>query len=231
MGAPRPQDWSCAVLTARRAHNPGNPGFESCLCHVLAVCLCPSLGSSFLIQRGNNDNPPVSSLGISVLSYVMCSSITCPPRGQASPGASGTALGPGPEDIGHRGELGARDLLSPPGPHSTLGARPSAESPCCPRVPCRESPPAGQKTPDSGHVSQEPRSENSSTQSSPEMPTTKNRLGLGAHPPLILSSPCPDLGLPRGIDSTTLGCQGELGTFSDHPLTHTHLQVPCKALE
>uniref|UniRef100_A0A1D5R9E0 RAP1 GTPase activating protein n=1 Tax=Macaca mulatta TaxID=9544 RepID=A0A1D5R9E0_MACMU len=39
----------------------------------------------------------------------------------------------------------------------------------------RESPPAGQKTPDSGHVSQEPKSENSSTQSSPEMPTTKNR--------------------------------------------------------
>uniref|UniRef100_G1TTL4 RAP1 GTPase activating protein n=1 Tax=Oryctolagus cuniculus TaxID=9986 RepID=G1TTL4_RABIT len=38
-----------------------------------------------------------------------------------------------------------------------------------------ESPPAGQKTPDSGHVSQEPKSENSSTQSSPEMPTTKNR--------------------------------------------------------
>ncbi|XP_036888642.1 rap1 GTPase-activating protein 1 isoform X2 [Sturnira hondurensis] len=38
----------------------------------------------------------------------------------------------------------------------------------------RESPPAGQKTPDSGHVSQEPKSENSSTQSSPEMPTTKN---------------------------------------------------------
>uniref|UniRef100_A0A2K5YMI3 RAP1 GTPase activating protein n=1 Tax=Mandrillus leucophaeus TaxID=9568 RepID=A0A2K5YMI3_MANLE len=44
----------------------------------------------------------------------------------------------------------------------------------------RESPPAGQKTPDSGHVSQEPKSENSSTQSSPEMPTTKNRLGLRA---------------------------------------------------
>ncbi|XP_037684181.1 rap1 GTPase-activating protein 1 isoform X2 [Choloepus didactylus] len=39
----------------------------------------------------------------------------------------------------------------------------------------KESPPAGQKTPDSGHVSQEPKSENSSTQSSPEMPTTKNR--------------------------------------------------------
>uniref|UniRef100_A0A452UGV7 RAP1 GTPase activating protein n=1 Tax=Ursus maritimus TaxID=29073 RepID=A0A452UGV7_URSMA len=39
----------------------------------------------------------------------------------------------------------------------------------------RESPPAGQKTPDSGHASQEPKSENSSTQSSPEMPTTKNR--------------------------------------------------------
>ncbi|XP_027697285.1 rap1 GTPase-activating protein 1 isoform X3 [Vombatus ursinus] len=53
--------------------------------------------------------------------------------------------------------------------------RPDAESPRCPRVPRRESPPAGQKTPDSGHVSQEPKSENSSNQSSPEMPTTKNR--------------------------------------------------------
>ncbi|XP_068935337.1 rap1 GTPase-activating protein 1 isoform X1 [Petaurus breviceps papuanus] len=53
--------------------------------------------------------------------------------------------------------------------------RPDTESPRCPRVPRRESPPAGQKTPDSGHVSQEPKSENSSNQSSPEMPTTKNR--------------------------------------------------------
>ncbi|XP_023384903.1 rap1 GTPase-activating protein 1 isoform X2 [Pteropus vampyrus] len=44
----------------------------------------------------------------------------------------------------------------------------------------RESPPAGQKTPDSGHVSQEPKSENSSTQSSPEMPTTKNRAEAAA---------------------------------------------------
>nr|XP_020032692.1 rap1 GTPase-activating protein 1 isoform X2 [Castor canadensis] len=44
----------------------------------------------------------------------------------------------------------------------------------------RESPPAGQKTPDSGHVSQEPKSENSSTQSSPEMPTTKNRVDTAA---------------------------------------------------
>uniref|UniRef100_A0A8C9GPU7 RAP1 GTPase activating protein n=1 Tax=Piliocolobus tephrosceles TaxID=591936 RepID=A0A8C9GPU7_9PRIM len=44
----------------------------------------------------------------------------------------------------------------------------------------RESPPAGQKTPDSGHVSQEPKSENSSTQSSPEMPTTKNRAETAA---------------------------------------------------
>ncbi|XP_016048556.1 rap1 GTPase-activating protein 1 isoform X2 [Erinaceus europaeus] len=39
----------------------------------------------------------------------------------------------------------------------------------------RESPPAGQKTPDNGHASQEPKSETSSAQSSPEMPTTKNR--------------------------------------------------------
>uniref|UniRef100_A0A7N5K215 RAP1 GTPase activating protein n=1 Tax=Ailuropoda melanoleuca TaxID=9646 RepID=A0A7N5K215_AILME len=44
----------------------------------------------------------------------------------------------------------------------------------------RESPPAGQKTPDSGHASQEPKSENSSTQSSPEMPTTKNRAETAA---------------------------------------------------
>ncbi|XP_067826564.1 rap1 GTPase-activating protein 1 isoform X11 [Heptranchias perlo] len=39
----------------------------------------------------------------------------------------------------------------------------------------RESTSSTQKTPDSGHVSQEPKSENSSNQSSPEMPTTKNR--------------------------------------------------------
>lgn len=75
----------------------------------------------------------------------------------------------------------AHDLLSSPGPHSALILpRPGAESPRY-HVPHRESPPAGQKTPDSGHVSQEPKSENSSTQSSPEMPTTKNRLGLRAH--------------------------------------------------
>ncbi|XP_038602150.1 rap1 GTPase-activating protein 1 isoform X4 [Tachyglossus aculeatus] len=56
--------------------------------------------------------------------------------------------------------------------------RPGMESPRCPRGPRRESPPAGQKTPDSGHVSQEPKSEDSSNQSSPEMPTTKNRAEL-----------------------------------------------------
>ncbi|XP_036770488.2 rap1 GTPase-activating protein 1 isoform X14 [Manis pentadactyla] len=50
----------------------------------------------------------------------------------------------------------------------------------------RESPPAGQKTPDSGHVSQEPRSENSSTQSSPEMPTTKNRAETAAQSAEVL---------------------------------------------
>ncbi|XP_048374963.1 rap1 GTPase-activating protein 1 isoform X3 [Sphaerodactylus townsendi] len=38
----------------------------------------------------------------------------------------------------------------------------------------RESPTGTQKTPDSGHVSQDPKSEDSSNQSSPEMPTTKN---------------------------------------------------------
>ncbi|XP_067328793.1 rap1 GTPase-activating protein 1 isoform X3 [Anolis sagrei] len=39
----------------------------------------------------------------------------------------------------------------------------------------RESPTGPEKTPDSGHVSQDPKSEDSSNQSSPEMPTTKNR--------------------------------------------------------
>ncbi|XP_043532276.1 rap1 GTPase-activating protein 1 isoform X10 [Chiloscyllium plagiosum] len=39
----------------------------------------------------------------------------------------------------------------------------------------RESTSSTQKTPDSGHVSQEPKSDNSSNQSSPEIPTTKNR--------------------------------------------------------
>ncbi|KAM4651631.1 rap1 GTPase-activating protein 1 isoform 2-T2 [Discoglossus pictus] len=40
----------------------------------------------------------------------------------------------------------------------------------------RESPTGPQRTPDSGNVSQEPKSENSSNHSSPEMPTTKNRI-------------------------------------------------------
>ncbi|KAJ7306556.1 hypothetical protein JRQ81_009920 [Phrynocephalus forsythii] len=39
----------------------------------------------------------------------------------------------------------------------------------------RESPTGPQKTPDRGHLSQEPKSEDSSPPSSPEMPTTKNR--------------------------------------------------------
>lgn len=116
-------------------------------------------------------------------------------------------------------------MTSPPGPRSTLNARPGAESPCCPRVPRRESPPAGQKTPDSGHVSQEPKSENSSTQSSPEMPTTKNRLGFGARRArglgLTLSSPCVGLGLPGSIGTATPGHQGGPGPLPGPPLTHT----------
>uniref|UniRef100_A0A8C9WEK0 RAP1 GTPase activating protein n=1 Tax=Scleropages formosus TaxID=113540 RepID=A0A8C9WEK0_SCLFO len=39
----------------------------------------------------------------------------------------------------------------------------------------RECSPSTQKTPDSGHVSQDPKSDNSSNHSSPEMPTTRNR--------------------------------------------------------
>uniref|UniRef100_A0A803JFY6 Uncharacterized protein n=2 Tax=Xenopus tropicalis TaxID=8364 RepID=A0A803JFY6_XENTR len=46
----------------------------------------------------------------------------------------------------------------------------------------RESPTGPQKTPDSGNVSQEPKSENSSNHSSPEMPTTKNRIESGPKP-------------------------------------------------
>uniref|UniRef100_A0A7M4FCP2 RAP1 GTPase activating protein n=1 Tax=Crocodylus porosus TaxID=8502 RepID=A0A7M4FCP2_CROPO len=50
----------------------------------------------------------------------------------------------------------------------------------------RESPTGTQKTPDSGHVSQEPKSEDSSNQSSPEMPTTKNRVEALAQKPDVL---------------------------------------------
>ncbi|XP_067423100.1 rap1 GTPase-activating protein 1 isoform X2 [Emydura macquarii macquarii] len=50
----------------------------------------------------------------------------------------------------------------------------------------RESPTGPQKTPDSGHVSQEPKSENSSNQSSPEMPTTKNREAPAVQRPEVL---------------------------------------------
>ncbi|XP_072281501.1 rap1 GTPase-activating protein 1 isoform X3 [Pyxicephalus adspersus] len=44
----------------------------------------------------------------------------------------------------------------------------------------RESPTGPQRTPDSGHASQEPKSEESSNHSSPEMPTTKNRMESGS---------------------------------------------------
>ncbi|XP_053546204.1 rap1 GTPase-activating protein 1 [Bombina bombina] len=43
----------------------------------------------------------------------------------------------------------------------------------------RESPTGPQKTPDNGNAYQEPKSENSSNHSSPEMPTTKNRIESG----------------------------------------------------
>ncbi|XP_072011464.1 rap1 GTPase-activating protein 1 isoform X1 [Engystomops pustulosus] len=46
----------------------------------------------------------------------------------------------------------------------------------------RESPTGPLKTPDSGTSSQEPKSENSSNHSSPEMPTTKNRMDSGSRP-------------------------------------------------
>ncbi|CAN2387963.1 negative regulation of microvillus assembly, partial [Pristimantis euphronides] len=46
----------------------------------------------------------------------------------------------------------------------------------------RESPTGPLKTPDSGTASQEPKSENSSNHSSPEMPTTKNRMDSSSRP-------------------------------------------------
>ncbi|XP_076022769.1 rap1 GTPase-activating protein 1 isoform X4 [Genypterus blacodes] len=49
----------------------------------------------------------------------------------------------------------------------------------------RQSPPNTQKTPDSGHVSQDPKSDNSSNQSSPEALTTKNSSYLGGRAPSI----------------------------------------------
>ncbi|XP_042335741.1 rap1 GTPase-activating protein 1 isoform X3 [Sceloporus undulatus] len=50
----------------------------------------------------------------------------------------------------------------------------------------RESPTGPEKTLESGHISQEPKSENSSNQSSPEMPTTKNRPDPAAPKPDVL---------------------------------------------
>lgn len=47
----------------------------------------------------------------------------------------------------------------------------------------RESISSTQKTPDSGHISQEPKSDNSSNESSPEMPTTKNRVIINQKTP------------------------------------------------
>uniref|UniRef100_A0A6Q2XC63 Rap-GAP domain-containing protein n=1 Tax=Esox lucius TaxID=8010 RepID=A0A6Q2XC63_ESOLU len=46
----------------------------------------------------------------------------------------------------------------------------------------REVSPSTQRTPDSGHMSQDPKSENSSNQSSPDMPTTKNSLPSSGTP-------------------------------------------------
>ncbi|XP_069466469.1 rap1 GTPase-activating protein 1 isoform X6 [Ambystoma mexicanum] len=48
-----------------------------------------------------------------------------------------------------------------------------------------KSPTGPQKTPDSGRVSQEPKSENSSNQSSPELPTTKNRAESVPRPDIL----------------------------------------------
>ncbi|XP_057355799.1 rap1 GTPase-activating protein 1 isoform X6 [Manis pentadactyla] len=96
------------------------------------------------------------------------------------PGKSPTRKKPGPFGSRRSSAIGIENI------QEVQEKRPSAESPRCPRVPLRESPPAGQKTPDSGHVSQEPRSENSSTQSSPEMPTTKNRAETAAQSAEVL---------------------------------------------
>ncbi|XP_015192445.1 rap1 GTPase-activating protein 1 isoform X4 [Lepisosteus oculatus] len=49
----------------------------------------------------------------------------------------------------------------------------------------RECSPSTQKTPDSGHVSQDPKSENSSNQSSPEVPTAKNCSAVYCRAPSI----------------------------------------------
>ncbi|XP_041427714.1 rap1 GTPase-activating protein 1 isoform X2 [Xenopus laevis] len=58
----------------------------------------------------------------------------------------------------------------------------------------RESPTGPQRNPDSGPVSQEPKSENSSNHSSPEMPTTKNRRE---------SAPKPDAGTDLSRSSSS----------------------------
>ncbi|XP_031680907.1 rap1 GTPase-activating protein 1-like isoform X7 [Oncorhynchus kisutch] len=49
----------------------------------------------------------------------------------------------------------------------------------------REVSPSTQRTPDSGHISQDPKSENSSNQSSPEMPTTRTSSAICCRAPYI----------------------------------------------
>ncbi|XP_032087603.1 rap1 GTPase-activating protein 1 isoform X3 [Thamnophis elegans] len=89
----------------------------------------------------------------------------------------------------------------------------------------RESPTGSAKTPDGSHPGQEPRSEASSNQSSPEMPTTKNRAD-----PVV---PKPEAGHESSRSSSsassfgsmvedTEGCRDDTSGESPFPSTHSH---------
>uniref|UniRef100_A0A3P8ZS62 Rap-GAP domain-containing protein n=1 Tax=Esox lucius TaxID=8010 RepID=A0A3P8ZS62_ESOLU len=100
----------------------------------------------------------------SILSFILCivrlilwlTNLFSPPQSLIIPGKSPTRKKSGPFSSRRSSAIGIENIQE-------VQER------------SREVSPSTQRTPDSGHMSQDPKSENSSNQSSPDMPTTKNR--------------------------------------------------------
>lgn len=113
-------------------------------------------------------------------------------------------------------------MTSPPGPHSTFDARPGAESPHCPRVPRRESPPRRPEDPrqrarlTGAQVGELIHSELPRDAHDQEQVGVRGTLSQGAwtHPFQSLCGP--------GAACWAPGHQGSLGTLTGPPLTHTN---------
>uniref|UniRef100_A0A3P8XV80 Rap-GAP domain-containing protein n=1 Tax=Esox lucius TaxID=8010 RepID=A0A3P8XV80_ESOLU len=102
----------------------------------------------------------------SILSFILCivrlilwlTNLFSPPQSLIIPGKSPTRKKSGPFSSRRSSAIGIENIQE-------VQER------------SREVSPSTQRTPDSGHMSQDPKSENSSNQSSPDMPTTKNSPG------------------------------------------------------